>query len=1173
MKKLLLTTLLSAAFYEPSYAGTIWTETFETDGQGTRYTSDTELLASAEDYYGRFSNNTTDRSYTNVQGTNWWGGQDQDAVGDGLADRTITFSNINISSYTDLVLKGLFAEERPEANGQDDIDSADYIHVQYQIDGSGWQNLLWFESTNSLNSPFQIDTNFDGTGDGPEQLETAFSDFSANITGTGSSLDMRVITKVNSGDEDWAMDNLRVEGTPFNSAPVLEVGDQAVVVSNELSFTVTAADIDGDDIVLSATNLPAGAVFNTVTNATVITNTFTWTTAAPTGTYSVTFYANDGTNNASKEIAIRVIPPSVTFDFAGDTDPNLYPVLDGESGPISYTNQGLAATFTASTGTMNRTTGGFGIDTSVSGEDADKFDIGEWIDIVFDIPVILTNINVSNWSTMYGDEATIFVNGTSNGVINSTGDHSFDITVSSGEILRIAGTGGAITNNGWSLNSITVRTITNLPPVLSPIGNQFAAAGDSLNFTVIATDADGNDIILSATNLPAGATFSTVTNASPATNTFTWAGTTAGVYNVTFTADDSVAVDSETITITVTNPPPVSAWTVYYNLPYQSSSGSAYPDQFVIRDALVDRIDALESGDSAILAAYTFSAAEGAGAILTAMDEALDRGASISFIADAGINVGADYGADYSLFNLVFHPVTSLDLVIDGSNSGIMHNKLGLFDYGGSNQWVFTASWNFTEAASANQWNIALEACSPSLYAVYTNETTELLEGRFHGDPTKSHAHDGSTFMLDGSWGTNFARFSPPPTSPSVEDDITNLIAQAQSEIVFSLNKLTRIPIRDALIDAANRGVIIKGVMPRSDTEGDSAAIYSYLTNSANYSTANIVQFLPAVAKADYSALDSGEQNLIHTKYMVIDPQSANAVVIHGSANWTANALVDSSDNDENTLFLRHNGIAAEFNAHFQRVTGTGSYSGGNTNLVWWNFADTNRIADGGIPVNLTSTIVRDSSQTNYTYTGGALSSTGWDDGIGTKYWETQFSTTNYTDIKVSSRQLASSTGPADFKLQYKIGVAGSYSDVPGGTVHVPDGGNGLLTRVLLPEACNNQATVFLRWLLTSDTSVSGGTIGAIGAGRIDDIVVVGTADEQSVTIDPPIIILTIDGTQPTMYWEAAEGLRYIVLWTPSLLEEFHPLATNDWPIDNWTDTALNTNTASFYKLDVEPIE
>jgi hypothetical protein len=315
---------------------------------------------------------------------------------------------------------------------------------------------------------------------------------------------------------------------------------------------------------------------------------------------------------------------------------------------------------------------------------------------------------------------------------------------------------------------------------------------------------------------------------------------------------------------------------------------------------------------------------------------------------------------------------------------------------------------------------------------------------------------------------------------------------------VFALNKLNREPIRDALIAAAGRGVTIQGVMPRSDTDpgGVSDDVYNALTNS--------VDFLPAFAEADYSALDDGTySDLIHAKYMVIDSGTSNAVLIHGSANWTTEALVDDNSNDENTLFLRHNEIAEKFYEHFERITGTGAYDEGNSTLVSWDFDDGDQVADGGIAANATQTVVRIPAPTSYSYTGNALSCSGWSAGAGTKYWETSFTTIDHADIKVSSLQLASSTGPSDFKLQVKIGAGGSYADVPYSEVHVPDGGNGVLTRVLLPDGCENQPEVFLRWIMTSDLAANGGTIGSSGAGRIDDIIITGTAYNQPPVLDP----------------------------------------------------------------------
>ncbi|HNR94433.1 MAG TPA: phospholipase D-like domain-containing protein [Kiritimatiellia bacterium] len=370
------------------------------------------------------------------------------------------------------------------------------------------------------------------------------------------------------------------------------------------------------------------------------------------------------------------------------------------------------------------------------------------------------------------------------------------------------------------------------------------------------------------------------------------------------------------------------AWTVIFNLPDQTYSTTSDPEEWAIRDALLDRINALQNGHQAALATYTFSAGTTAGLILNAISAALARGASVSFVTDPYVDTAALFDGTNSLAILAARPVNPLVLVQDDSSDyPVMHHKLGLFDYGGTNRQVFAASWNFTTAAGSAQWNIALLAQNPLLYSIYTNEMRELLAGRFHDHSTKSHAHDGMTFRLDPGDEESWVRFAPYPESyggNNAARDITNAIAQAQEQIVFTLNKLTLSSIAQQLIAAADRGVRIHGVMPRSDTDPgeDSRSIYTNLLYAPNYATTNRVHMLTAYSKEDYSALDSGESDLIHSKYMVIDPFGENPMLIHGSANWTATALVYTNGNDENVMFIRNAKAARAFYAHFKRVTG-----------------------------------------------------------------------------------------------------------------------------------------------------------------------------------------------------------------------------------------------------------
>jgi len=86
----------------------------------------------------------------------------------------------------------------------------------------------------------------------------------------------------------------------------------------------------------------------------------------------------------------------------------------------------------------------------------------------------------------------------------------------------------------------------NHPPTLSPIGDKEVTVGQSLTFTVSATDVDNDTLTYSASNLPTAASFDAFTRI------FSWTPSAAGTYSgVHFEVSDSEFNDSEEITITV----------------------------------------------------------------------------------------------------------------------------------------------------------------------------------------------------------------------------------------------------------------------------------------------------------------------------------------------------------------------------------------------------------------------------------------------------------------------------------------------------------------------------------------------------------------------------------------------------------------------------------------------
>jgi hypothetical protein len=95
---------------------------------------------------------------------------------------------------------------------------------------------------------------------------------------------------------------------------------------------------------------------------------------------------------------------------------------------------------------------------------------------------------------------------------------------------------------------------TKRPPILNPIGNRTATAGQNLGFVVSASDPNGYSLNFQAQGvpltqgLPSGASFDTTTG------TFSWPSPVSGTYQILFNVVESTASplnDSELVTITV----------------------------------------------------------------------------------------------------------------------------------------------------------------------------------------------------------------------------------------------------------------------------------------------------------------------------------------------------------------------------------------------------------------------------------------------------------------------------------------------------------------------------------------------------------------------------------------------------------------------------------------------
>ena len=135
----------------------------------------------------------------------------------------------------------------------------------------------------------------------------------------------------------------------------------------------------------------------------------------------------------------------------------------------------------------------------------------------------------------------------------TTASENFDFTDVSAKYVRIVGSGSNV--NTWNNYSeivinTSVTTPTNVAPVLATIGNQTLLEGETLNITVSASDANGDILNFTASNLPSFVAF---TDNGNNTSTIVISPLTgdASTNNITISVSDGTLTDTETLTILV----------------------------------------------------------------------------------------------------------------------------------------------------------------------------------------------------------------------------------------------------------------------------------------------------------------------------------------------------------------------------------------------------------------------------------------------------------------------------------------------------------------------------------------------------------------------------------------------------------------------------------------------
>jgi|GEM_PF-4734486 len=197
----------------------IFQETFE-DAFDSDYIASDPFNDSGNDHWNRtdgsdINNITSD--YTGFSGSFFWAAEDtDDNGGNGNDEQTIDISGIDITDFESLQITGLFGAGNESGPGSSAYDAADYIKIQYSIDGGGFNDILWFsyvDNGDNFNEPIAFDSNFDGDGEGAV-LQNDMQLFTGSLpqSAAGSVMNIRILVFMDSGNEEIAFDDITVLG-------------------------------------------------------------------------------------------------------------------------------------------------------------------------------------------------------------------------------------------------------------------------------------------------------------------------------------------------------------------------------------------------------------------------------------------------------------------------------------------------------------------------------------------------------------------------------------------------------------------------------------------------------------------------------------------------------------------------------------------------------------------------------------------------------------------------------------------------------------------------------------------------------------------------------------------------------------------------------------------------
>jgi len=228
----------------------IYSESFETDGEGTRYTSNTFTDCTNSDFFFRTNTNPVTppscsaqfgSTLTNLQGSWFWASEDirtSSPVPGSRPPGAITTQAITATAYNNLSVSLYLATSN---NNNLRWESADSINIQVSFDGVNYRTIGRFmgKGTPVVGARLGIDGNLDGAYTAADPVTdcdvTNFTKYIFPFTGTGSSIRIRLDFDQQGGTEELAIDRVELNGVStlpvklYSFSAALQAGNRGLI--------------------------------------------------------------------------------------------------------------------------------------------------------------------------------------------------------------------------------------------------------------------------------------------------------------------------------------------------------------------------------------------------------------------------------------------------------------------------------------------------------------------------------------------------------------------------------------------------------------------------------------------------------------------------------------------------------------------------------------------------------------------------------------------------------------------------------------------------------------------------------------------------------------------------------------------------------------------------------